>query len=193
MDPQDASCSAEFIDIFCLATYVTQWLYHHLREWLLLFIRNSSHRLSSMTLSEIIYQIFERPSEWPVNAYFAAQTLLTTHPHIIHLVAFSIFFGPIAALLPFLLLHELVISVVFHLSFMMHGFLPGTTDSRYRLIRATLQDIRESLFHSVDAAGATYNTLTTKYWPLVAMRLCAFAVGGLALYRIWSEKNGGLS
>ncbi|RDB20609.1 hypothetical protein Hypma_012267 [Hypsizygus marmoreus] len=206
MDSQDTTCSAEYIDILCLTIHVTQWLYLHL------IFPNSQ--------CEIIYQIFERPSEWPVNAYFAVQTLLTTHPHcIVHLVAFSILFGPIAALLPLLSLHELLISMVFYLSLMVHGLLPGkvidfwhtgyrgrdwylarltmalsgTTDSRYRLLRATLQDIRESLCHSVDAAGATCNTLTTKYWRLVAVRLCAFAVGGPALYKIWNEKNGGSS
>ena len=51
--------------------------------------------------------------------------LVKTHPHIVHTVSLSIFFGPIVVLLPFLFLHELAISLLFHLSFVMHGLLPG--------------------------------------------------------------------
>lgn len=127
-----------------------------------------------------------------------------THAHVIHIVSLSIFFGPIVALLPFLFLHELAISLLFNLSFVMHGLLPGTTrrklfcssllkatlgtaDSRYDWLRSTLDDTRESLYSSVDATGAIYNKWTTENMPLIILRLVALVIGGYALFGIWTS------
>lgn len=169
--------------------------------------------------------IFERPSQWPVQAVYAGYTfcmptfnLLTTkagnltqsmvklvahHLHVVHIIALSIFFGPIIALLPFLLIHELVISLLFNLSFLMHGLVPGinfllfcrqlsytcfalgTADTHYSYLRKTLLSTKESVFASVDSAGSIYNKWTIDFAPLAVLRITALGLGCYALYEIW--------
>ncbi|KAF8228798.1 hypothetical protein L208DRAFT_1289713 [Tricholoma matsutake] len=140
-----------------------------------------------MYYEEEVHLIFEYLSQWPVQAFHLANYLLKTHAHVIHIVSLSIFFGPIVALLPFLFLHELAISLLFNLSFVMHGLLPGTADSRYDWLRSTLDDTRESLYSSVDATGAIYNKWTTENIPLIILRLVALVIGGYALFGIWTS------
>ena len=48
------------------------------------------------------------------------------HPHPIHIIFWSIFFGPIIILMPCLLVLEIIILFLFHLNFITHGLLPGT-------------------------------------------------------------------
>ena len=47
------------------------------------------------------------------------------HPHIVYLTCLSLFFGPVIILVPFLLLHEIAILLLFNLGFVTHGLIPG--------------------------------------------------------------------
>ncbi|KAF8074015.1 hypothetical protein FPV67DRAFT_781393 [Lyophyllum atratum] len=195
LDPSGC-LDAKFVDILCLIQHVAHWIgvvCLHFWEVFLPFLRSTWQWLLRLltweNLIEFAHNIFSRPSQWPVQAFHATQWLFVTHPHVVHIASFTIFFGPIVVLLPLLLLHELVIAVLFNLSFIMHGMLPGSVDDRYLALHSALDDLKGSIFSSVDALGARYNKLTTEYWPLVIVRLLGFGLGGLALYSIMSEKQ----
>lgn len=57
------------------------------------------------------------------------KTSVQIHPHPFHIIGWAIFFGPIIILIPCLLLLELLILVLFNLSFVSHGIAAGTFDS----------------------------------------------------------------
>ncbi|KAH0583561.1 hypothetical protein J132_09706 [Termitomyces sp. J132] len=113
--------------------------------------------------------------------------LVVTHTHIVHLVSLSIFFGPIAVLIPLLFLHELVVSILFNLSFIFHGLLPGTVDDHYLYLSSIFDDLKGFTFSCVDRLGARYNKLTTESWCLLILRLFCLGLGSLALYHIVIE------
>ncbi|GLB38698.1 hypothetical protein LshimejAT787_0505630 [Lyophyllum shimeji] len=195
--PPDSSClDSKFIDILCVMQHAARWVAAacvHLRavSWpILLYVWQFLKHLATWErLTELVYTIFVRPAEWPVQAFLASKWFFVTHPHVVHIASFSIFFGPIVILLPLLLFHELVIAVLFNLSFVMHGTLPGAMDDRYLALQSAFDDLKGSIFSSVDGLATKYNKLTTEYWPLVLVRLLSLAIGGLALYSIMSEKQ----
>ncbi|KAF9465321.1 hypothetical protein BDZ94DRAFT_1254258 [Collybia nuda] len=128
--------------------------------------------------------IFGHPSQWPIQAFDAACVFVIHHPHVVHIVSFSVFFGPIITLLPLLLIHELVIALLFNLTFLTHGLIPGSADAHYSYLRKILLNARETVFAYVDSTGSTYNKWTMDYAPLAVLRLAALALGCYALYEI---------
>ncbi|KAF8157972.1 hypothetical protein B0H34DRAFT_657138 [Crassisporium funariophilum] len=108
------------------------------------------------------------------------------HPHPVHIICWSIFFGPIIILLPALLLLEIVILVLFNLSFITHGMLPGSLEDKYDSLKDYFMDSRESLFASVESYTAIFNKWTVDYPPLLVARLAAGAMGLFVLFGIWS-------
>lgn len=57
-----------------------------------------------------------------MNAYTHA---VSNHPHLVCITSLCLFAGPVVVLLPFLLLHEIAILLLFNLNFVWHGLLPG--------------------------------------------------------------------
>ncbi|KAG6813010.1 hypothetical protein H0H92_014748 [Tricholoma furcatifolium] len=102
---------------------------------------------------------------------------------MVHVVSFAVFIGPIAILIPLLLLHELVVAILFHMNFIFHG-LRGPVDDHYLYLTSVFDDVKGSIFSSVDRWSTTYNKFTSEYWPLVLIRLACLGFGMLASYRI---------
>lgn len=132
-------------------------------------------------------RIFEQPTEWTVKAFYAACDFLHAHPHSIYLISLSIFFGPIIVLLPLLLIYEIGVLLLFNLSFVSHGSLPGAVEDQYDSLHEHFMESREKLFASVEAATATFNTWTTNHLSLLITRVVAGTLGLYVLYAIWSE------
>ncbi|KAG5726575.1 hypothetical protein E4T56_gene4670 [Termitomyces sp. T112] len=190
--PPDRLLSPEAVNIVYLAKQAVQWIIavylretqktvlpHVQREWPL--------RLAWENIIECLRPIFEHPERWPAHVFHAAKWFFVTHTHIVHLVSLSIFFGPIAVLIPLLFLHELVVSILFNLSFIFHGLLPGTVDDHYLYLSSIFDDLKGFTFSCVDRLGARYNKLTTESWCLLILRLFCLGLGSLALYHIVIE------
>ncbi|PFH51217.1 hypothetical protein AMATHDRAFT_143136, partial [Amanita thiersii Skay4041] len=109
------------------------------------------------------------------------------HPYLIHLITWFIFFGPLAIIFPLLLLYELCVAVLFHLTFLFHGLIPGTgsASKTYARIRERTDDARQWLFVSVEDASNTYNKWTMEHTSLLVLRLASGICGLVILYCIW--------
>jgi len=122
------------------------------------------------------------------NAY----TFVKTHPYPFHITAWSIFFGPIAILIPSLLFLEFTILFLFCASFLSHGFRLGPLEDRFHFLREYFMDTRESLFSVVESWSSVCNVWTSRYPPLLVFRLgCAF-LGGFILVGIWTDWRFGM-
>ncbi|KAF9013058.1 hypothetical protein BDQ17DRAFT_1270552 [Cyathus striatus] len=154
-------------------------------------IEDAGHRFAgwsvhvALALGHYFYLVFQHPSEWAVVAFYAFINFLHVHPHIVHILCWTIFFGPIVVLLPFLVLHELVFSIVFNLSFVSHGLIRGALEDQYTALKESFLDRREPFFALVEEAAARYNQLTTLCLPLVVVRLAAAALAMYVTYGIW--------
>jgi len=119
-----------------------------------------------------------------------------------HLIAWSIFFGPIVLLIPFLLLHEILILLTFDLTYTLHGVIrralfhyktqctltrnnPGSLPDQYEALRLSSLDARELLFSFVDRSSNVFNRWTANHMPLMVLRLAGGALGGVLLFVIW--------
>ncbi|KAJ3504285.1 hypothetical protein NLJ89_g8016 [Agrocybe chaxingu] len=87
---------------------------------------------------------------WTVQHLEDAYAFVQQHPHPFHILAWSIFFGPIIVLVPCLLLLELFILFLFHLSSITHGLAPGSVEDRFEGLKEHFMDTRESLFATVE-------------------------------------------
>lgn len=126
--------------------------------------------------------------------------LVHTHIYFMHILAWSIFFGPIIILVPSLLIHEILIITAHNCTFFFHGLVSGTckiphsspwyspnsfvTDN-YEALRISMLDIRESLFSAVDRSSAVFNKWTSEHMPLMVFRLAGAVLGTVLLYAIW--------
>ena len=107
-------------------------------------------------------------------------------------------------LLPLLLIYEIGVLLLFNLSFVSHGLLPGAhnvvslsqphlttevgaVEDQYDSLHEHFMESREKLFASVEAATATFNTWTTNHLSLLITRVLAGTLGLYVLYAIWSE------
>ena len=131
------------------------------------------------------------------------------HPHPIHIIFWSMFFGPIIILMPCLLVLEVIILLLFNLNFITHGLLPGTQilslfffyicpkslltpillgspGDKYESLKEQFMESRESLFAYVESATAKFNKWTVESPPLLVARLMAGIFGFLILIGIWS-------
>jgi hypothetical protein len=68
---------------------------------------------------------------WYVAQYrgstkFWPKLLAHIHVYFVHILAWSLFFGPIIILVPSLLIHEILIVAAHNFTFFFHGLLPGT-------------------------------------------------------------------
>lgn len=191
----DIDLDDEFLDFLCIIQRLLHWIattwtrlvtaiplptsiWHWLR-W----------AFSWQTLGNLIHNIFIRPSEWPVQWFHTAKWFFLTHPHVVHIVSLSIFFGPIAILLPILLFQELLMGIVFNLIFIFHGLLPGSAKDHYTALHSALDQLRGPIGSSVDSLSTKYNKFTTEFWPLILVRLFALGLGGFALYHVLSDKQ----
>ena len=119
-----------------------------------------------------------------------------------HLITWSIFFGPIVLLVPFLLSHEILILFAYNLTYTLHGLIPRTlphhtiqctplqnnSDSlpdQYEVLRLSFLDVRELLFSFVDRLSNVFNKWTADHIPLMALRLAGGVIGSILLYAIW--------
>jgi len=108
------------------------------------------------------------------------------HPHPIHIIFWSIFFGPIIILMPCLLVLELIILVLFNLNFITHGLLPGSPGDKYESLKEQFMESRESLFAYVESATAKFNKWTVESPPLLVIRIMAGIFGFLIFIGIWN-------
>jgi len=124
---------------------------------------------------------------WSSNGFLTAYGFLKAHPHPLHIIFWSIFFGPIILLMPCLLILEIIILVLFHLNFITHGLLPGgSPGDKFESLKEHFMESRESLFAYVESATAKFNKWTVDSPPLLVTRLMAGIFGFLILVGIWS-------
>ena len=95
-------------------------------------------RLMDQTLRSVVFERTHNSLFLPyVSGYIFNDDILQArrfssvkaHPHPIHILFWSIFFGPIIILMPCLLVLEVTILVLFNLNFITHGLLPGTQNT----------------------------------------------------------------
>ncbi|XP_006462848.1 hypothetical protein AGABI2DRAFT_119686 [Agaricus bisporus var. bisporus H97] len=120
-------------------------------------------------------------SEWVREAFLVTLELVHNRVYFAHILAWSIFFGPIIILVPSLLIHELLIITAYNSTFLFHGLL----SDNYEALRLSMSDIRESHFSFVDRSSAVFNEWTSKYPPLMVFRLTGAVLGTVLLYAIW--------
>lgn len=102
-----------------------------------------------------------------------------------HLITWSIFFGPIVLLVPFLLSHEIMILFAYNLTYTLHGLIPRSLPDQYEVLRLSFLDVRELLFSFVDRLSNVFNKWTADHIPLMALRLAGGVIGSILLYAIW--------
>ncbi|KAF5361002.1 hypothetical protein D9756_005120 [Leucocoprinus leucothites] len=132
-----------------------------------------------------IHKALTQPSEWTVSVFYATVELVHTHIYWAHLIAWSIFFGPIVVLVPFLLVHEILIFFAYNFTYILHGITSHSLPDQYEDLRLSLLDTRESLFSFVDRSSNVFNKWTADHMPLMVFRLTAGALGSILLYAIW--------
>ncbi|KAF9451133.1 hypothetical protein P691DRAFT_663917, partial [Macrolepiota fuliginosa MF-IS2] len=113
-------------------------------------------------------------------------SIVHAHLFLAHVLAWSIFFGPIIILVPFLLMHEILIIMVHNLTYTFHGLLPGSLPDQYETLRLSLLDTRESLFSFVDRSSSIFNKWTSEHVSLMVLRLAGAVLGSILLYAIWT-------
>ncbi|KAF8887096.1 hypothetical protein BD779DRAFT_1528118 [Infundibulicybe gibba] len=164
----------------------------------------------ALLLKNGLWHLFEGQPQWPVPAFYAAHRFrepsarnddvpqadgsdkrclfhvrsVAQHPHSTYLLALSLFFGPIVVLLPLLILHELLVSMLFNSTLILFA---GPVDTRYENLRRTFQGTRESIFASVENAASTFNRWTTECIPLLLFRILAGAIGVYVLLELWKD------
>jgi len=116
-----------------------------------------------------------------------AYTFVKTNPYPFHIIAWSIFFGPIAILIPSLLFLELAILFLFYASFLCHGFRLDSLEDRFHSLREYFMDTRESLFSVVESWSNVFNTWTSRYPPLLVFRLLSASLGLFTLIGLWTN------
>ncbi|KAJ3562926.1 hypothetical protein NP233_g9274 [Leucocoprinus birnbaumii] len=128
---------------------------------------------------------FTQPSEWTIRLFYAIVELVHTHIYWAHILAWSVFFGPIVVLVPFLVVHEVLILFAYNLIYTLHGLIPHSLTDQYESLRFSLLETRESLFSFVDRSSSVFNKWTAEHMPLMVLRLAAGALGSVLLYAIW--------
>jgi len=144
---------------------------------------------------------------WALGSFYFLNCwrLLVVHiyKYWAHLIAWSIFFGPIVLLIPFLLLHEILIISTFYLTYTLHGLIhraslhcktqctltrndPGSLPDQYETLRLSFLDARGLLFSFVDRSSNVFNRWTTNHMPLMVLRLAGGALGGILFFVIWT-------
>ncbi|KAF8802567.1 hypothetical protein BYT27DRAFT_7196484 [Phlegmacium glaucopus] len=123
---------------------------------------------------------------WTSHTFSTAYAFLRAHSHSIHIICWSIFFGPMIILLPCLLVLEIIILVLFNFNFITHGILPGSPGDKYESLKEYFMESRESLFASVESATAKFNKWTVDSPPLLVGRVIAGIFGFLVLIGIWN-------
>lgn len=81
-----------------------------------------------VSLLESCYAIREFLVDPADHAWWLTKSMVRAvcnHPHLVCVISLCLFTGPVVVLLPFLLLHEIAILVLFNLNFVGHGLLPG--------------------------------------------------------------------
>ncbi|KXN89058.1 hypothetical protein AN958_06362, partial [Leucoagaricus sp. SymC.cos] len=129
--------------------------------------------------------VFTQPSEWILQVFYSTVKLVHAHIYWAHIIAWSIFFGPIVVLVPFILVHEVFIIIAHNLTYTLHGLLPYPLPDQYEALRLLLLDTRESLFSFVDRTSNVFNKWTAEHMPLMVLRLAGGALGTILLYAIW--------
>ncbi|KAF9533000.1 hypothetical protein CPB83DRAFT_846758 [Crepidotus variabilis] len=109
------------------------------------------------------------------------------NPHPFHILAWSLFFGPIILLIPCLLILELTILILFYSGFAAHGLLPGSMEGRFHVLKESFEETRESLFSTVESWTTIFNNWTSKHPALLVLRLVAAGVGLIILAGIWTS------
>ncbi|KAF8963023.1 hypothetical protein BDZ97DRAFT_1066886 [Flammula alnicola] len=130
--------------------------------------------------------IFAIPPAWTFQSLFDACSFVAKHPHPFHIIGWSIFFGPIIILIPCLLLLEILILVLFNLSFVFHGMIPGSMEDRFGALKEYFAESRETIFASIEHWTAVFNKWTTDCPPLLVLRLLAGAMSIFILFGLWS-------
>ncbi|KAK2463372.1 hypothetical protein APHAL10511_004598 [Amanita phalloides] len=123
--------------------------------------------------------------DWPVTSFELVTYIVRNYPHPVHLTAWLIFFGPLAIICPLLLLYEAFIAIIFQLTFLFHGLIPGSVEEIYLDLREATDDAKQWMYVYVDQATNTYNKWTMESNPLLVARLVAGAIGLYILYCIW--------
>ncbi|KAF8624416.1 hypothetical protein AX15_005896 [Amanita polypyramis BW_CC] len=137
------------------------------------------------TIDYLLQKIVSLTVDWPTEMFEFAAYTVRHYPHLVHLTAWFIFFGPLAVICPLLLLYEAGIAIVFHMSFLFHGLIPGTLEKNYLELREATDDTRQWVFVYVERATNTYNKWTMESNPLLVFRLVAGVIGTYVLYSIW--------
>ncbi|TFK34768.1 hypothetical protein BDQ12DRAFT_689164 [Crucibulum laeve] len=137
-----------------------------------------------------IYFICTSLPDWAVKSCVAAYYFCHAHPHPLLLLLWTLFFGPIIFLLPFLLLQEVVFLVLFNASMVCHGLRRGSLTEQYTSLHSLLsEDYKEPVSHRIEQAANTYNAFTTRHPAFFVIRVVALGVGvGVAggVWGFWS-------
>ncbi|KJA14482.1 hypothetical protein HYPSUDRAFT_49105 [Hypholoma sublateritium FD-334 SS-4] len=140
------------------------------------------------TLPALFIRVFAISAAWTFHAFWSACCFVRDNPHPFHIVGWSIFFGPIILLVPCLLLLELLILSLFHLSSLLHGQAPGCMEDRFDALKEYFLDLRESIFATIEHWTATFNKWTSDYPSLLILRLLGGVMGlviFVGLYTGW--------
>ncbi|TEB40009.1 hypothetical protein FA13DRAFT_46805 [Coprinellus micaceus] len=167
-------------------------------KWVVLGIRDLISKFAELIaqwvgwLASTLQSIFSDPGAWLVHLLESCYAILCNHPHLVCVISLCLFAGPVVVLLPFLLLHEIAILVLFNLNFVGHGLLPGRIEDQYDALKEHFMESRERTFDSVDAATSTFNQWTTDHFFLRLLRILGGVIDLLVQFDSMESERCGL-